>query len=274
VDATYRMTKANLMVWRVAAWSGPVFLVALTLFWGIIAGYIPAPPQDWTAAQITAKFTQHNTAVKIGMIGVLFFAPFYFVWTTLVSRLIQRMEGPNGILSSIELLGGGLTVVVTQLFSACWLAGAFHITERMPSEILLLHDLGWMFFNMTFIVTFVQMLGFGTAILTDSRRRPLFPRWLGWVSYGCAATFLVVVLMPLVKNGPFAWNGLLTYWMALIGYWSWAVLAMFLVFPAIRRLEHEEDDTTATTYFDAGSNDGQIGRLGTDDSHRADSAAH
>lgn len=255
------LTPANLIVWRVAAWSGPVFLLALTLFWGVIAGYIPAPPQDWTPAQIAAKFTEHNTAVKVGMVGTLFFAPCYFVWTTLVSRLIQRMEGPNGLLSQIELLGGALTAFIAQLFPACWLAGAFHIADRRPQDVLLMHDLGWIFFNMTFVVTFVQMIGFGSAILTDPRRRSLFPRWLAWVSYGCAATFLVVVLMPFVKNGPFAWNGLLTYWVALIGYWSWAVLAMYFVFPAIRRIQQEDADA-ATPDAQSGSSNGHSARAG------------
>jgi hypothetical protein len=265
-----RLTPANLMVWRVAAWSGPAFLVALTLFWGVIAGYIPAPPQDWTPAQITAKFTEHNTAVKVGMVGTLFFAPFYFVWTTLVSRLIQRMEGPNGLLSQIELLGGALTAFIAQLFPACWLAGAFHIADRRPQDVLLMHDLGWIFFNMTFVVTFVQMLGFGSAILTDSRRRSLFPRWLAWVSYGCAATFLVVVLMPFVKNGPFAWNGLLTYWVALIGYWSWAVLVMYFVFPAIRRVAQEDRDA-ATPDSDAAAQNGTAAQAGANGPRRAHS---
>jgi membrane protein implicated in regulation of membrane protease activity len=238
----------------------------------VIAGYIPAPPQDWTPAQITAKFTEHNTAVKVGMVGTLFFAPCYFVWTTLVSRLIRRMEGPNGLLSQIELLGGALTVVVTQLFSACWLAGAFHIGDRRSQDVLLMHDLGWMFFNMTFVVTFVQMLGFGSAILTDPRRHSLFPRWLAWVSYGCAATFLVVVLMPFVKNGPFAWNGLLTYWVALIGYWSWAVLAMYFVFPAIRRVE-EEDSDAATPDEEADAQNGNAAQAGANGPRRAHSRA-
>jgi hypothetical protein len=267
--ADNRLTPANLTVWRVGAWSGPAFLLALTLFWGVIAGYIPAPPQDWTPAQVLAKFTEHNTAVKVGMVGTLFFAPCYFVWTTLVSRLIQRMEGPNGLLSQIELLGGALTALVAQLFPACWLAGAFHIADRTPREVLLMHDLGWIFFNMTFVVTFVQMVGFGSAILTDPRQRSLFPRWLAWVSYGCAATFLVVVLMPFVKNGPFAWNGLLTYWVALIGYWSWAVLAMYFVFPAIRRVEQEDKDA-ATADADARSQNGYAAeRAATDETRRA-----
>jgi hypothetical protein len=204
-------------------------------------------------------------------VGTLFFAPFYFVWTTLVSRLIQRMEGPNGLLSQIELLGGALTAFIAQLFPACWLAGAFHIADRRPQDVLLMHDLGWMFFNMTFVVTFVQMLGFGSAILTDHRRPSLFPRWLAYVSYGCAATFLVVVLMPFVKNGPFAWNGLLTYWVALIGYWSWAVLAMYFVFPAIRRVTQEDRDAAAPE-ADAHAQNGtatQAGANGPRDAHSA-----
>lgn len=240
------LTPTGLLLWRVAAWAGPAFIVGLLLFWGVVAGYIPAPPQDWTAAEITAKYTDQNTAVKVGMVGTLFCAPLYFVWSSLVSRVMQRIEGPSGVLSNVELLGGATTTVVAQLFPACWLAAAFRIDARTPQDVQLMHDLGWMFFNMTFVVTLVQMVALGTAVLVDPRRRPLFPRWVGWFSYGTAATFLCVLLMPFVLDGPFAWNGLLTYWLALSAYFAWAAVAMSLMFPAIRRIA-DEDGVAART---------------------------
>ncbi|MUL74497.1 hypothetical protein [Mycolicibacterium sp. CBMA 226] len=227
--------------------------MALTLFWGVIAGYIPAPPQDWTAAEVAAKFTEQNVALKVGMVGVLLFSPFYFIWTSLISRLVQRMEGAHGILSNVEMVGGALTVVTAQLFSACWLAGAFHISEREPGQILLMHDLGWMFFDVAGTVTLFQMVAFGTAIIIDPRRRSLYPRWLAWVSYGCAATFIVIALMPFVKTGPFAWNGLLTYWVALSAYWVWAALTMYFTFQVIRRIEQENGETGPHATFKAAS---------------------
>lgn len=238
-----RLTANNVLVWRVAAWCGPVFIVGLLVFWGLIAGYIPAPPQDWSPEQIAAHYTENNTAIKIGMVGTLFFAPFYFVWTALASRLIGRMEGPNGILSNIELVGGALGAIITQLFATCWLAGAFRIEDRTAQEVQLLHDLGWMIFDMAFFTPAVQIISFGVAIILDARQRPLFPRWVGWASCGLALTYTCVVLMPFVSTGPFAWNGLLSYWFALGGFFVWAALAMYYAFGAINRVVEEERGT-------------------------------
>lgn len=241
-----KLTPTNLVIWRIAAWCGPVFLIGLLVFWGLLAGYVPAPPQDWTAAQLMAKYTEHNTAIKVGMVAVLMLIPFYFVWSSLVSKVIQRIEGPSGVLSNVELVGGTVTAITGLLFSACWLVAAFRIADRTPQDVQLMHDLGWMFFDVTFMAPGAQMIAFGTLPFIDRREKPLFPRWLGWVTYAGAATFICIALLPFVKNGPFAWNGLLTYWLALGMFFVWMVLAMYFVFPAIRRIADEDGVVPAT----------------------------
>lgn len=235
-----RIGSTNLVLWRIAAWAGPVFILGILVFWGLIAGYLPAPPQDWSPAEITAKYTEHNVAIKVGMVGVLVCVPLYFVWSSVVSRIMQRVEGYSGVLANIELVAGAVTAITGMLFSACWLAAAFHITDRTPQDIMLMHDLGWMFFNVTFAVPLIQMLAFGALPFVDRRSVPLFPRWLGWLSFAAGGTFMCILLMPFVKNGPFSWNGLLTYWLVLGAYFLWMGLAMYFVFPAIRGIEAED----------------------------------
>lgn len=225
--------------WRVAAWGGPVFIFGFLIFWAVIGKYFPPPPQDWSAEEIYRFYVDHNLQLRVGMTGVLFFAPFYFVWSAVISRLIQRIEGQDGVLSYIELMGGVCTAIVALGLGVMWLAAGFRIDARSPQDVQLLHDVGWLIFNMTFMVTFIQMIGFGTAVLIDRRSTPLYPRWLGWLSYWAALSFLVVLAMPFVMRGPFAWHGLLTYYVALGAYFVWALVAMFCTFGAIGRVEHE-----------------------------------
>lgn len=229
----------NYTMWRLAALGGPIFIIGFLVFWALIAKYLPPPPQYWSADEIYRFYVDNNMRLRTGMTGVLFFAPFYFVWSAVISRIIQRIEGPDGVLSYIELMGGVCTAIVALGLGVMWLAAGFRIESRSPQDVQLLHDVGWIIFNMTFMVTFIQMVGLGTAMLIDKRKTPLYPRWMGWASYFAALTFLVVLLMPFVMRGPFAWHGLLTYYVALGAYFVWALLSMYFSFGAIGKIERE-----------------------------------
>lgn len=229
----------NFLMWKLSAWGGPIFIVGFLVCWALTAKFLPPPPQYWSADEVMRFYVEHNTAIRIGMTGSLFFGPFYFIWSAVISRIIQRIEGPEGVLSNIELMGGVCTVVVVLGLGVMWLGASFRIEARTAQEIQLLHDLGWLIFNMTFMVTLLQMISFGTAMLIDKRPKSLYPRWLGWFSYFSGFTFLVVLLMPFVMQGPFAWHGLLTYYVALVAYFVWALLAMYFSFGVIDRIERE-----------------------------------
>ena len=57
----------------------------------------------------------------------------------------------------------------------------------------------------------MQCLCLGIAILIDKRDRPIFPRWSGYLSLWTATLLAPAGVVPLFKDGPFAWNGLLGF---------------------------------------------------------------
>lgn len=231
--------QTNFRIWRWCAWAGPVFVLGFLVFWALIAKFVPPPPQYWNADQVFAFYTARNLEIRAGMVGVLFFGPFYFVWSAVLSRIMQRIEGPDGVLSTVELMGGVCTTVITLGLGVMWLGASFRTEARTPQEIQMLHDLGWLYFNSTFMVTLLQLAAFGTALLIDRRAVPLYPRWLGWMSYACASISLVIVLMPFFMHGPFAWHGLLTFWADLSAFFVWALITIYCTFVAIDRIERE-----------------------------------
>jgi hypothetical protein len=231
----------NFQMWRVCAWAGPIFVLGFLIFWAIIAKFVPPPPQYWSADQVFGFYMNRNLQIRAGMVGVLFFAPFYFVWSAVLSRIMRFMEGPDGVLSYVEILGGVCTTVITLGLGVMWLGASFRTEARTPQDVQLLHDLGWLYFNSTFMVTFLQLAAFGTSILIDERQVPLFPRWLGWASYATASISLVIVFMPFFNHGPFAWQGLLTFWSDLTAFFVWAIVTMYLTFVVIGKLEKEAE---------------------------------
>lgn len=234
-----RHTAAVFRAWRLCAWAGPVYLVGLVGFWGLLAGFVPAPPQHLNAQQITDFFLANNLKIRAGMVGTLFVAPLYFVWSLVISAVMKKIEGPDGVLAQLEFVGGIATAFVTLGFSLMWLTASVRTALRSPEDIQLLHDLGWFIFDTTIMVTAIQMCAFGAAIFMDKRAKPLLPGWLGWASFAIAATFVAAFIMPFVQDGPFAWHGLITYWLVLTTFFLWMVVTSVLLFPAIRDVERE-----------------------------------
>jgi hypothetical protein len=62
----------------------------------------------------------------------------------------------------------------------------------------------------------VQNVAVGVAILRD--RSGLFPRWVAFLNFFVALSFIPDVLAWFFKTGPFAWNGLFVFWLALTTY--------------------------------------------------------
>ena len=58
-----------------------------------------------------------------------------------------------------------------------------------------------------------QNFAFAFAILTDPRRRPLFPRWLGHLNVWATIVYTPAIVLQFFKHGPFAWNGLFVFWL-------------------------------------------------------------
>jgi hypothetical protein len=227
------------LVWRLCAWAGPLYLVGLIAFWGLLAGFVPAPPMSLNAQQITAHFIENNLGIRAGMVGTLFIAPFYFVWSLVIAAIMKKIEGPDGLLAKLEFVGGIATALVTIGFAIMWLMASFRTAQRAPEDIQLLHDMGWMIFDTTIMVTLIQMAAFGGAILMDKRREPLLPKWLAWLSFAVATTFLAAYLMPFVLEGPFAWNGIVTYWVVLTSFFIWMQVVCYYLFGAIGKVQRE-----------------------------------
>jgi hypothetical protein len=239
--STAQQTATVFMVWRLCAWAGPIYLVGLVGFWGLLAGFVPPPQQYLDAQQITDFFLANNLKIRAGMVGTLFVAPLYYVWSLVISAIMKKIEGPDGLLAQLEFVGGIATAFVTLGFSIMWLTASVRTELRSPQDIQLLTDVGWFIFDTTIMVTAIQMCAFGGAIFMDKRVKPLLPKWLAWASFAIAATFLAAYIMPFVEDGPFAWHGIITYWLVLSTFFAWMVLTSILLFPAIRQVEQENE---------------------------------
>lgn len=226
--------------WRVCAWAAPIFMAGYVISWGLLGFNVPPIDPSMSIGDLQAHYVDHSLRIRLAMVFSVFFAPFYFVMSAVISRILQKIEGPDGPLSIVEQMGGAVTTVVILMGGICWLTAAFRVDERTPEIIRQLHDFGWMFFDTTYMATSLQMCATGIVILGDKRGTPLLPRWLAWFSFFTAAIFVPVTLIPFFLTGPFAWNGLFNYWVAFTAFFLWVLFFSIHIFKAIGLLELEE----------------------------------
>jgi hypothetical protein len=234
-------------LWRLCAWAGPVFLLGVAISWAGIAGFFLPPRQNWSAERIAEFYRDNETSVRFGMEGAIMFALFYFVWSLAITLVMRRNEGRERILSTIQFVGGVGTAFAIMSFCIFWLTASFRAGTRPAHDIMLLNDAGFMIFIMTFGATVFQMVAFAIFVLRDARPTPLYPRWLGYLSFWLTASLFTGLLMPTFQTGPFAWHGLITFYIALNAFFAWVILTSWYTFAAIRRIESDEAATTSTS---------------------------
>ena len=157
----------------------------------------------------------------------------------MLSKIIARNEGPMGVLSTVELLGGLLTALVTFVPATIWLTASLRPESRSAAEIQLLYDMGWIFFDTTFVCSSLQMLAYGLAVLRDDRPVPLLPKWTAWLGFAVGLTYVPLALMPFFRKGAFAWDGLISFWAVFVMFFVFIVAVAPLAHKALRRLEQE-----------------------------------
>jgi hypothetical protein len=226
--------------WRLCVWAGWIFLVGYLASWGILGFNIPPYAPSVPVADLYAHYVENSARIRIAMALSVFFMPFYFVFSAVISRVMQRIEGPDGPLAIVEQMGGAVTVVVGLVAGVSWMTAAFRVDERSPEMVRQLHDFGWLFFDTTYAVTTLQMGAMAFVFLSDRRAVPLIPVWASWLSVFVGFTFLMLTLLPFCYDGPFAWSGLFNYWVTLGGFFVWVIVYAIYLMKAIDRLEDED----------------------------------
>ena len=227
--------------WRACALMGPVFLTAFIICWGVLGYNIPPIPADFTADQMAEHFRTNANQVRAGMAGAMLFGCLYLPWTLSISKVMHWInpQENNDMLATLQMWGGGLTVVPLVTSSVFWMTGAYRPEALTPATLQMLYDQGWLLIDMFYFITTIPMVAIGVAGLTDRRAKPLFPRWACWYSIWAGLSFLFELLMPFFKTGLFARQGWLNFWVEFVVWFAYILIISYFLLKAIPRLEQE-----------------------------------
>jgi hypothetical protein len=226
---------------RTMAWCGVAFV--LLLFPGfLMVGLLPPVSPMRTADEI-AQFWSTNTGLKrCGLVVMLAAAGLQAPLGALLAVRIKQMEGRYSPLAYLQLIGVGLAVMAI-IMPVFFFAAASYRPERDPQITQALNDLGWLPFVMNWPAATIQCLSIAFAIF--GARREIFPRWFGYWNAWCAFLFAAGGLVVLFKDGVFAWNGLLAFWLVAVFFGAWFLMLAWQLLATIKTTSDDQVVSTA-----------------------------
>lgn len=217
---------------RFMTWFFPVWYAAFGVIICLLARVTPPPRPDVTAADKVAFFTAHGLTIQIGFCVLLILLGGAAMTNGLVAYHMKRMS--TGSVLAYGYIGGmGVGALPGFLLvSVCFLTAAFR-PDRNPELISLLYDLGMLSYNGSLGCFTAAYLVLAIAILYD--KNDIFPKWFAYVSIWQIVTEVIATQMFVFYSGPFAWNGSISFWVAVVVFSVWLGALIFILRNAAAR---------------------------------------
>lgn len=208
------MMMKNNFLERLGAWSGLIWFMLFGLGW-ILSEWIPPISPDMTAVEVAEVYKEHHYQLLLG--GVLMMLSAFFVGpvTALIVLLMNKIEKRMGALSIVMIVTGATSAVNICLSGVFYAAAAFR-PERSPEVVQGLMDFGMLFFfgGISAFIGFFGWTAYASLVL-DDRNNPVIPRWFGYLCLWTTIVLIPDVLVFFFKTGPFAWDGIIGFWIPL-----------------------------------------------------------
>lgn len=214
------MYQVSRTVLTVCGWCGPLTVAVASIGW-LLAGVLPFPLGPSQSSTEVVSFYASGVRVPMGLavasVGLSLVIP-------LVAGVgyVMIRQRASLLLALVQLVTGTVTAALL-VASMLIMATAGFRPERSPEVTMALNDLSWLLFLTPVGPFVIQNVAIAAAALSSPT--PLFPRWLGFLNLWVGFTFTFDVLAFAFKSGPFAWNGVFIFWLALTTYSIW-LLAM------------------------------------------------
>jgi len=109
----------------------------------------------------------------------------------------------------------------------------------------MLNDLSWLIFVMVFPGYVLQLSCVAVASFIDRSTSPIWPRWVGYLNLWIALSGAGGGLAAFFKYGPFAWNGLVGFYIPIIAFTIWIGVMTYYMHTGISRQYDSGNDSAA-----------------------------
>jgi len=208
-------------------------------FW-VVGGLVPPPSPNNSAQALAAFYADNATRIRIGLMISMLAAGLTFPFTVAIFMQMKRIEGGVGPLGCTQIATGLLNGPLFIFPMIALAAATFRAGATDPSATQSLSDLGWIAFVGIPAPAIVQLISIALASFRDHTEDPIFPRWLGYFNIWCAISFIFGILVIAFKTGPFAWNGVIAFWIPLTIFGTWFFVMAWRMLQVLKKQESAE----------------------------------
>jgi hypothetical protein len=212
-----RMSSSNQTA---GAWCGVLAAVQIFTGWGALAQLLPPPSPNLTGDALAAYWNDGTTlriaGFVVAMWGGILFIPFSIAIAMQLAKIGKHVR----FWAYTQAAAGIFATIFLTVPFVLFMTVAFRLDR--PIEVTqLFYDFSFIFALTTVQGFCVQNIAIGVAILQDRSPTPIFPRWLAYFNFWVAFALVPAALIPFFKTGPFAWDGILGFWVpvGLFGPW-------------------------------------------------------
>jgi len=226
---------AKLDQW-ICYWSIPFFYTIFGLIFVLLARIMP--PQSPMASLEDVVAYMNAPRLALGMALLALTLGIASLSSGVIVVQMKRMEGVSAVLPYAYLAALAVAGIPGCLFPGFTFALGTFRPEYSPQIQQMLYELGFLSFVGSLGCFVVQYLVFAIAIFLD--RRMIFPRWLGYLTIWALVTELVAIPIWITHTGPFAWDGLLSFWLGTAIFVGWEFCMCVCLYRAIKSQPLEE----------------------------------
>jgi hypothetical protein len=238
----------NPSVQRQCLWCG-LGMMGFVFMGLLFAHWFPPPSPHDSAATVSRAYSDHATGIRIGALLIGLGGTLLGPFAAVLSAQIRRIEGHGAPLAYLQLCMAALWIAGIIMPTLFWMGASFEPAGTDPGTIRALHAAGWLPFVAVVFPLMAVFLTVAVATFTDGRADPVFPRWVGYLNLWIALLLLPGVLVLFFRTGPFAWNGILTFWLAAGAVTIWLVAMIVVLRRAIDQQVAEEGSSPGSSVW-------------------------
>jgi hypothetical protein len=229
---------------KIGLWCNWIFVALTAIGWLRIAHFWAPARADLGLDATKVWFTEtHQWGTIIGCSLFYIAAGILTPGSIAMGIMLAKIEG-RWPLWSITMAVCGIFISLIVFFNACaWIVSAYR-DESDASVIQAFSDWAWFAFLLGWIYLAIEMFATAVVELMDHRPEPMVPRWLTWLTIAGAATLIFAAGPAFFKSGPFAYHGLLAFYLPVVIWGAYITLTTWYM---LRELKSARDEALAET---------------------------
>lgn len=218
------------IVWWALALAG-IFGVTLIFLFHMV----PPPYATLTAEQIRDWYLSRDTEIKIGATLAGYAGGCMLPLWAVIAMQIHRQERGRPIWTTMAALGGAMMSLFLVIPSLCFGVAAY-TPGRSADATAIMHEFGVLSLLTTdqyFIFNWAAVIA--VCFMTQRAPHSPFPRWFGYFTIWVGVMLEAGALAFNFRTGPFAWDGLLVFWLPILLFSLWTGIMSYLLLTRLSR---------------------------------------